>query len=147
MADSAAPRRNDSMKNFAKALFWMAVLPLALFYAVTEYLTPSGENKAAAEAIAVAAQEYRKSTGRYPKRLEDLVPKYLPAMPQAGKYFYIVYAAQPDGSQCWVAYQVHRDRFEELDCRKGTWGDYEIEDAQVSKHPDAQYLVPEMRRQ
>jgi hypothetical protein len=89
-------------------------------------------------------QAYEQDNAHYPQRLEGLVPSYLPAVPTAGKYFVIVYAAEPDGQQCWVAYQVHRDRFEEFDCRKGKWTNVEIEDSHVFRHPNAQYVKPEI---
>ena len=120
------------------ARFTAWLLVLMVFLAGCE----STENKAAGESIAAAVQAYKKSNGRYPQQVEDLVPRYLHAVPDSGRYFVIVYAAEPGGSQCWVAYQVHRDRYEEFDCLKGAWTNVEIEDSHVFRHPNARKVVP-----
>lgn len=100
--------------------------------------------KPAGESIATAVQAFKQRNGLYPQRLEELVPTFLPALPKGGKYFAITYAPEPDRMQCWVAYQVHRDRLEEYDCRKAVWGNVEIEDSHVFRHPNAQFIKPEV---
>ena len=108
--------------------------------------TPVDDLEDAGKEIAAALQAFKGRTGRFPARLEELVPTHLPMLPRAGKYFSIVYAAEPDGSQCFLAYQNHRDRFEEYDCSKQDWSNYEIEDSHVVRYPKAQRLEAEMWR-
>lgn len=121
-------------------LLGIGVFLWASFSAIT-----NNENKAASESIAAAVQSFKEMNGRYPAKLEQLVPAFLPELPKAGKYFSILYAAEPGGAQCWVAYQVHRDRYEEYDCRKQVWINVEIEDSEVFRR-DAQRIVPEMHQ-
>jgi hypothetical protein len=102
----------------------------------------SDENEAAGKSIAAAVEAFRQEQGRYPERLEELRPKYLAAIPQAGEHFGIVYAADSAGKQCWVAYQVHRDSFEEYDCQKRAWLLVEYEDSQAVRHPKAEWIRP-----
>ena len=102
----------------------------------------SDENEAAGKSIAAALEAFSKEQGRYPERLAELTPKYLAAIPAAGKYFPIVYAADSDGKQCWLAYAVHRDSLQEYDCQKRTWQLTEYEDSRAVKHPKAERINP-----
>jgi hypothetical protein len=102
----------------------------------------SDENKASGESIAAAVEAFSKAEGRYPQRLEELRPKYLAAIPSAGEHFGIVYAAEPDGKQCWLAYQIHRDSFQEYDCQKRAWLMVEYEDSEAVRHPKAEWIRP-----
>ena len=75
------------------------------------------------------------------ERLEEVVPKYLPAIPvPASKDFVIVYAADSAGKECWVAYQVHRDNFEEYDSAVGKWQLMEYEDTRALREEEKQVL-------
>lgn len=126
-----------------KLVLFGGILALAGLVYLWETVTgASDENKAAGESLAAAVEAYKLQQGRYPERLEDLVPKVIAEIPQAGQYFLIVYAVEPGGKQCWVAYQVHRDRFEEYDCRKHAWQNVEFEDSRAVRHPNAQKLRP-----
>ena len=105
------------------------------------------ENEAAAKSIADAIAAYNGKNGRYPEKLEQLVPRFLPEVPQAGEWFPIYYAAEPGGTQCWLAYGVHRDRVEEYDCSTRQWINYEWEDSTATRHAKVQILPPaRMRR-
>jgi hypothetical protein len=104
------------------------------------------ENKAAGQSIAAAVDAYKVKNSRYPAKLEELVPAFLTEVPQAAQYFGIYYAAEPDGTQCWLAYGVHRDRVEEYDCRNREWTNREIDDGLAWKHPAKQTIVPAMWR-
>ena len=101
------------------------------------------ENKPAGESIAAAVESYKQKNGRFPGRLQDLVPAHLAAIPKpASKQFVIVYAANHGGSQCWVAYQVQRDSYQEYDCLKRSWSPLAVEKTHVLGHPNAQVLTP-----
>ena len=104
------------------------------------------ENKAAGQAIAAAVEQFKAQKGRYPAKLEELVPAFLTEVPQAGQYFGIYYAAEPGGTRCWLSYGVHRDRVEEYDCQTRQWMNVEIDDSLAWKHPGKQTLVPAMWR-
>jgi hypothetical protein len=104
------------------------------------------ENKDAAETIAAAVRAYQRDNGRYPARLEDLVPRYLAEIPQAGEWSPMFYAAEPGGAQCWIAYGVHRDDFQEYDCLQHTWQLVDYDDSKAVKHPARQALLPARSR-
>src|SRR5450631_457290 len=95
---------------------------------------------ATGKSLVVAVETFNAKNGRYPMSLDELVPKYLPELPKAGKYFVIDYAVEPGGKQCWLSYQVHRDRLEEYNCRKRGWQNVEIEDSET-------YMQPNLKRQ
>jgi hypothetical protein len=104
------------------------------------------ENKPAAESIAASVEAFHRANGRYPQRLEELVPKFLPEIPQAGEWSPIFYAADPGGTRCWIAYGVHRDDFQEYDCQKQAWQLVDYDESEAVKHPARQVLVPARSR-
>jgi hypothetical protein len=98
------------------------------------------ENAPAAESIVSAMEAYRKENGRCPATLEDMQPKFLASIPKSVNPFVIVYAASVDGKQCWVAYQVHRDNFEEYDSAVGKWQLMEYEETRALREERKQIL-------
>ena len=91
-------------------------------------------HKPAGLALAAAVEAYHAEHKRFPAKLEDLVPRHLPAVPRLAGPGSIAYARLPDSTQCWVAYSVHRDYFEEYDCRLRRWNMREYEETQALKH-------------
>src|SRR5450631_1592613 len=85
----------------------------------------------AGNSLRAAVVTFNAKNGRYPMSLDELVPKYLPELPKAGKYFVIDYAVEPGGRQCWLSYQVHRDRLEEYNCRRGVWKNVDVSDSEM----------------
>jgi hypothetical protein len=122
------------------------VLPVLLLggcvYLWELFTGESDENVAAGKSIVAAIEAFNGKNGRYPEKLEELVPRFLPEIPQAGQYFGIYYAAEPGGTQCWLAYGVHRDRVEEYDCSAHTWINLEVDDSAALRHPAKQVLSP-----
>lgn len=104
------------------------------------------ESREDAERIAAAVEAFNRDHAHYPARLEELVPKYLAEVPQAGEWSTIIYAAEPGGAQCWIAYSVHRDDFQEYDCATHAWQLVDYDDSQAVKHPARQVLVPARSR-
>ena len=109
---------------------WIAII-VAMLYLFDRCTSPVDDLEATGKSLVVAVEAFNAKNGRYPPSLDELVPQYLPELPKAGKYFVIDYAVEPDGKQCWVGYQVHRDRIMEYDCRKRDWQNFEIEDSQI----------------
>jgi hypothetical protein len=118
-----------------RGLAWLAAI-VAMIYLFDRCTAPVDDLEAAGKQIVVAVEAFNAKNGRYPMSLDELVPKYLPELPKAGKYFVIDYAVSPDGKQCWVAYQVHRDRIEEYDCRKRGWENMEFMDSASRNQPN-----------
>jgi len=132
------------MKTKAKTGILLGVIVLALasvlaYRALTSRVY-SEANKPEGEAIVAALEGYKRDQGRFPDRLGQLVPKYLPATPVPAQLTLIAYAAPEDGSACWYAYQVHRDYYEEYDCVKRSWKTREYNDSTVMKHPRVEFI-------
>lgn len=130
----------------SRAAKYSWVLPVLLLgscaYLFHLFPLESDENEAAGKSIVSAIEAYNGKNGRYPDKLEDLVPRFLPEVPQAGEWFGIFYAAEAGGTQCWLAYGVHRDRVEEYDCTAHTWTNVEVDDSAAVRHPKRQALAP-----
>ena len=113
-----------------------AIALLALLAGCSDY-----SSKPAAESIAAAVKAYERQHDRYPARLKDLVPHYLREIPKPeSRHFVIGYGVETDFRQCWVIYQVHRDRVEEFDCNSGKWTNVEVDESHLFRRADAEYL-------
>ena len=124
------------MKTGAKAAILLGCLGLAgvAAYKGCSALVYDEVNKPAGLALAAAVEAYAAEHKRYPARLEDLVPKHMPALPRPARYTIIAYAPLPDGTQCYIAYTVHRDYFDEYDCRLRRWNTRDYEDTQALRY-------------
>ena len=92
-------------------------------------------------ALAAAIEAYQRAHGRCPEKLEQLVPEILPRLPEPAEHTIFAYRTLPDGSQCWLAFKVHRDFFQEYDSRTRAWTLQEYDDSQAIK-PGRQIVAP-----
>ena len=81
------------------------------------------ENRGPGERIVAAFEKYKAANGRYPERLDALVPAFLPQIPTPVIDTNFVYAASEDGSAAWFAYQNPRETLTEYDSRTRQWQD------------------------
>ena len=129
---------------------WGWVIPVALIGGLVFLWNSCSyynyENKEAAERIATAVEAFNRDYSRYPARLEELAPKYLAEIPQAGEWSAITYAVEPGGAQCWLAYSVHRDYLQEYDCSAHAWQLVDYDDSRAVKHPAKQVILPARAR-
>ena len=116
------------------------IILAALAFRGCYHLVHNEENRPAAESIVAAMEAYRKENSRCPAKLEDMQQKFLASIPKSVNPFIIVYAASADRKQCWVAYQVHRDNFEEYDSAVGKWQLMEYEDTRALREEGKQVL-------
>jgi hypothetical protein len=126
---------NSSRRRWRAAVVLAGVVMLVIVgYRGCAALVHDESNKPAALALAAATEAHHREHGRYPARLEDLVPGQLAALPSSPTRGLIAYGRSADATQCWIAYSVHRDYFEEYDCRLRAWNLREYEETQALKH-------------
>jgi hypothetical protein len=126
-----------------RTLRWLAIVCIAgtltwLVHLCSRPRGPEGFEREAAAQVAAAVQAYRERHGRYPQRVEELVPGELPAMPTIRHW--LVYAAESDGSQCWILDQVIWDSVSEYDCAGRRWQGLDISRSRAWVHPNKQVL-------
>jgi hypothetical protein len=80
-------------------------------------------NRAAGERIVAAFEKYKAANGRYPERLDVLVPSFLPQVPKPAVDTNFVYAISPDEKTAFFAYQNPRETVTEYDSRTRRWQD------------------------
>ena len=81
------------------------------------------DNRAPGDRIVAAFEKYKAANGRYPERLDALVPAFLPQIPKPVIDTNFVYAASEDGKAAWFAYQNPRESLTEYDSRTRQWQD------------------------
>ena len=130
-----------------RTLPWLAVACVAgasiwLLHLCSRPRGPEGFEREAAAQIASALQSYRERNGRFPQKVEELVPQFMPAMPRIEHW--LVYAAEPDGSQCWIVDQVIWDSMDEYDCAERRWRGTDVSQSRAWQHSNRQRLGKEM---
>jgi hypothetical protein len=109
-----------------------------LLYLCSKPHGPEGLERDAAAQLVMALQAHRERNGRFPQRLQELVPREIPALPDVNGW--LVYAAEPDGSQCWLLDQVVWDAMNEYDCRERRWRGLDISQSHAWTHPNRQRI-------
>ena len=99
------------------------------------------ENAAAGNTIVRALEAFKRGAGRYPEKLELLMPTYLAEIPQPAMDTNFVYAASSDGKECWFAYQVRRGVLNEYECSTRKWSYREYEDSDALKSLRKEFVM------
>ncbi len=108
-----------------------AFVLLYVLYKVVVVFVLTDANHPAGEQIVAAFEAYKLANKRYPEKLAELQPTYLPQMPQPAPGTNFVYATSSDGATAWFGYQTQRDTFVEYDSGTRKWQslDYSASDA------------------
>ena len=108
-----------------------AFVLLYVLYKLVVVFVLTDANQPPSEQIVAAVEAYKLGNKRYPEKLAQLQPKYLPKIPQPAAGTNFVYATSSDGMTAWFGYQTQRDTFVEYDSRTRKWEnlDYSASDA------------------
>jgi hypothetical protein len=97
-------------------------------------------NRPPAERIVAAFEKYKAANGRYPEKLDILVPSFLAKLPQPEIDTNFVYATSPDAKTAWIAYQNPRELLTEYDSRSQLWTDVDYGESMALAMPKKQFV-------
>jgi hypothetical protein len=98
-----------------------AFVLLYVLYRLVVAFVLGDANQPASEQIVAAVETYKLGNKRYPEKLSELQPKYLPKIPHPAPDTNFVYATSSDGTIAWFGYQTQRGTFIEYDSRTRKW--------------------------
>jgi hypothetical protein len=118
-----------------------AFVLLYVLYKLVVAFVLADANEPASEQIVAAVERYKLGNKRYPEKLSELQPKYLPKIPQPAPDTNFIYATSSDGTIAWFGYQTQRDTFIEYDSRTRKWQSLDYSASDALQAPNKEFVM------